>query len=322
MKSVIRFTLAQHVFFNLLFVLLMVAGAFSLMEMPVERYPEINFGTVFIDTYYPGATASEVEALITTKIEEALENLEDVEYYSSTSSTASSDIEVKFVDDSDYDALYDELRFKVISIQKDLPEDADPPTFTLLQTSEWMPVVVINLTGDRSNRALTLMAEELKIPLSQIEGVQEVKIQGEYIREFHVVLDPERMTRLGVTMDEVAQALESANVSIPAGDYTDEVGDLTVRVDERFRSREDVVRTIVRSDADGSFVRIEDVVSSAELGYRDPNVITSVNGLDSVSLYISKTDWGNALDVNKRILEIMDQYQPLFAEEGVDMVMT
>ncbi|MBU1003987.1 MAG: efflux RND transporter permease subunit [Proteobacteria bacterium] len=322
MRPVIRFTLAQKVFFNLIFVLLMVAGAFSVMQLPVERYPLVNFGKVFIHTTYPGASSTDVEALVTRKLEDALEDLQDVEFIESRSSHETSGLVIKFLDDTDYDGLYDELRFKILSRLDELPDEADPPRFTLITTSDWLPVVSINLMGQRSNRALTLMAKEMKVPLSQIAGVQEVKLEGEYKREFHVYLDPARLTALGVTFNEVASALQSANQSIPAGDYNNESGDFVVRVDEKFRTRDQVMGTLVRTDLDGSFVTVADVASRAERGYRDPSVIASINGQDCVTLKILKSEAGNALDIKERVDAILADFAPALDKEGVQLVIT
>jgi len=322
MRPVVRFTLAQTVFFNLIFALLMVAGAFSVMQLPVERYPLVNFGKVFITTIYPGASSTDVESLVTRKIEDVLEDLENVEYIDSSSSHETSVIEVKFLDDTDYDALYNELRFKVLSILDELPDEADPPRFTQITTSDWLPVVSINLVGERTNRALTLMGEELKVPLSQIPGVDEIRLEGEYQREFHVYLDPDRLAAQGVTFDEVAEALESANLSIPAGDYTNESGDFVIRVDEKFRSADQVMDTVVRSDADGSFVTVADLATRAEVDHRDPSVIASVNGQDCVTLKVLKSEQGNALDIKDEVDAILAQFEPTLAREGVQAVLT
>lgn len=322
MRGVVRFTISQAVFFNLIFVLLIVVGAFATLRLPVERYPLINFGKVFISTYYRGASPEEVESLITRKIEDAIEDLEDVEFIRSTSYRERSSVLVKFYDDTDYENLYKELRFRVMNVQKELPEDADPPGFVNIKTSDWLPVVSVNLAGDKSNRALTLMAEEMKSPLALIPGVQEVKLQGEYTREFHVFLDPERMARYGVTFEDVSNALRLANVSIPSGDFSDGAGEFVVKVDEKFRTREQVVNAIVRRDADGAFLRVKDVISRAFLSYRDPFVITSVNGRRGVTLQVVKTEQGNALDIKSAVVDLVEEFKPLFAKEGVEIVLT
>ena len=322
MKALVRFSLKQVVFFNLVFAVLMAVGAWALLALPVERYPEVNFGKVVITTIYPGASPQDMEALVTDKIEDALEDLEDVEFIRSKSYAQRSSIMVKFVDDSDYEALYDELRFKVLNIADELPDGADPPTFNMLQVSDWLPVVSVNIAGPRSNRSLTLMAEQMKIPLRRIPGVKEVKLQGEYEREFHVLLDPARMTALGVTFDQAAEALQSANTSIPAGDFTNGSGEFLVRVDERFRTRAEVMAVVVRSDADGSFVTVGDVADDARLSHRRPSVISSVDGRDCVTLQVLKSPQGNALDIAEQVRAVVDRFAPLLEREDVAIVLT
>jgi len=322
MRPVVRFSLGQRVLFNLIFVLLMVAGAFSVSRLPVERYPEVNFGKVLVTTIYPGASPRDVEALVTTKIEEALEGLEHVELIRSNSVRERSTLMVKFRDDTDYEGLYDELRFRVLSVLDELPAGVDPPRFELVKTSFWLPVVAVNLVGERSNRALTLMAEELGVPLSRIPGVVEAELVGDYQREFHVYLDPQRLNAQGVSFEQVALALQDANLTIPAGDFKDSSGEYVVQVDERFRSREQVVSTVIRRDLDGSFVTLEDLISQADVGYRDPHVIASVNGRDCVTIRILKALDGNALDIHEQVRRIVEEHAPSLKKQGVEVVLT
>ena len=322
MKPFFRYVLRQTVLVNLLFALAMAVGLFSLFDLPVERYPDVQMGKVQINTVLPGASPEEVESLITDQIEEALDDLESVEFIRSTSYRERSMIMVKFIDDTDYDKLYEELRLKVLSIMNELPNGIDPPRFTEIRVSEWLPVASVNLIGDRTNRALSLMAEEMKLHLRQIPGVKEVQLNGEYIREFHVYLNPRLLNKYGVTFDEVARALSEANISLPAGHYTDDGGEFVIVVDERYRSRQQIAETIIRRDSDGSFLTVGNVLSSARMSYRDPYVITSVNGKDCVTLRVIKTEDGNALDIMPMLEEIVARFQPLLEKEEVDAVLT
>jgi HAE1 family hydrophobic/amphiphilic exporter-1 len=318
----IRFTLGQRVLLNLFFVLLMVIGAWAMLRSPVERYPNIHFGKVWIETFYPGASPRDVEALITGKIEDALEDLDNVEYIMSHSYRERSAILVKFVDDTDYQAGYDELRFKVQGMLRDLPPDIDPPRFNELDVNDWFPAISVNVLGDRSNRALTLIAEDLKARLADINGLKEIKLVGEYTREYHVLLDPGRMRELGITFDQAASALGAADVIVPAGDFTTPGGELMLRVDERYRSRQQVMDTIVRTDADGSFVRISDIADDARLAHRKPFVISSVNGEDCVSLQLIKTRQGNAIRIAAEARRIVEQNKDRYSAEGVHLTLT
>jgi HAE1 family hydrophobic/amphiphilic exporter-1 len=322
MESVVRFTLRQQVLFNLIFVLLMLVGLFAISDLPVERYPKINFGRVIVTTIYPGASPHDVEALVTVELEQAIEGLEEVEYVRATSARERSTITVKFRDDTDYQRLFDELRFRVLGALGELPAGIDPPRFQQIDTAAWLPVVSVNLIGERSNRALTLLAETLQVSLAGIPGVNEAEIVGELTREFHVALDPRQLAAHGITFEEVAAALSDANIMVPAGDYADDSGEFVVRVDERFRSREQVVSTVVRRDADGSFITVADLITSAGLSSRDPHEILSVNGIDTVAVRLSKSVNSNALEIMRAVENIIAGARPMLAAQGVELVLT
>lgn len=322
MEAVIRFSLRQKVFYNLMFVVLIVVGFISLFAMPAERYPNFGFGEVIISTAYPGASSEEVESLVTRKIEEALESVDDVEWTSATSSSGFSSVRLKFIDDVNYERLYDEVRFEVLNIVSELPVGVDPPALMYAKVQDWLPVIMVNLVGDHENRALALMAKEMKTRLLALPDVQKVALSGKYVQEFHIMLDPERLRALGVSFDQAAIALEAANVSIPAGDFTDESGRYLVKMDERLHSLEQVLATVVRSDSDGSLVRVGDLVTGAGLGYRDPGVISSVNGKPSLGLRITKSDTGNAMEIRAQVQAVVNELAPVFKARDVELVLT
>lgn len=322
MRSVIAFTLNQKVLVNLAFLVLMILGVISILTIPVDRMPYVRMGKVHISAFLPGASPSDVESLVTKEIEDALDSLEQVEYIRSRSYRERSSILVKFVDDSDYQKLYDELRFKVLSIQNDLPMDMDPPKFTEITVDEWLPALNVILVGERSNRALSLIAEELKNEFARISGVKDVRLNGEYSREFHIDLSPAKMNRYMVTLEEVRKALLDSNVSIPAGDFDTGKTEYIVVVDERFKTQEDIEKVILRKDNEGSFVRVGDVMTKAEYSYRDPHVITSVNGKDCITIAVMKQSTGNAIDICNAVEEIVEKHTERLAASKVQPVIT
>ncbi len=322
MRRFIEFFLSQKVLINLLFLLLMVVGVVALRELPVERYPNVNMGKVMVTTFLPGAAPTDIEALVTREIEKSLDDLEEVEFIKSTSYRGRSSIMVKFVDGVDFAELYKELRLKVLGIMPNLPRGIEPPEFQEVDVNYWLPVVTVNLVGDRSNRTLTLMAEELKLLIKRIKGVENVRLTGELVREFHIFIDPVRLEILGLTFEDVATAIKGTNLSIPAGDYENENGEFVVVVDELFRSRADIEKTIIRLDGDGAPVSIGDVMSGAEITYRDPLYLSAVNGQDSVGLKVVKSDGGSALKIVAEIEEIVAGFRGRLAREGVKIILT
>ncbi len=322
MIQIVLFSLRQKVVLNLLFVLLMVVGAFTLLRMPVERYPNIQFGKMYINTFLPGASAKDVETLVTKEIEKGLEDLEEVEYIRSTSYGERSNIVIKFVDDSDYEKRFDDVRLKVLSIVGDLPDRAEPPIFNFLDVNDWFPTISVNVAGKHANTSLTEIAETVKIPLAQINGVKEVTVSGDYTREFHLILSRDKLRIYGMTFLDVATVLAKGNVSFPAGYAATDKGEFVVRVDEQFSSREDLLTAVMRRDGDGSFVRLQDVVEAAYFSYQDPFLMTSLNGEDCVTLHILKHRDGNALFIAENVRKILQEMQPAYAEMGVSLTAT
>ncbi|MCG7926458.1 MAG: efflux RND transporter permease subunit [Candidatus Thiodiazotropha taylori] len=322
MRDLVAFSLKQRVFYNLMFVVLIVVGFITLFALPAERYPNFGFGEVIISTVYPGASPVEVESLVTRKIEDALEQVDDVEWINSTSFSGRSNIRVKFIDDSDYDTLFNEVRFEVLNVISELPQGVDPPQLLNAKVQDWLPVIAVNLLGEQSNRALALMGEEIKTRILKVPEVQQVEFSGKQTQEFHIYLDAQKLRELGVTFDQVAQALIGANHTIPAGKYTNDSGEFLVKMDERFNNLEQVQSTVVRRDADGSLVKVSDLASQIGMDYRDPIVIASVNGKPSLGLKIIKSEKGNAMKIRDQVIAIVEEFRPTLKAQGVDLVLT
>ncbi len=322
MDSIVRFSLKQKVFYNLLFVLMFVAGFFAVNELPIERYPNVNFGEVVITTVYPGASPSDVEALVTQKIEDSLGSIENIEWLKATSYPERSYVHLKFIDDTDYKYLFNEVRLNILNIINELPAETDPPLIDNYTVNDFYPVVTINISGSQDNRALTLIAKEIKTHLEKLPGINKITIDGEYIREFHINLDPKKLRLYGVTYNEVAQALKDINLSIPAGSVNTPYGNYLIKVDETFNNRGQIINSIIRKDGDSNFLRLKDLITNARLDYRDPIVISSVNGKNVIALKIVKSDTGDALSIKKDIQATLKQLKPLIDQEQLSIAFT
>ncbi len=322
MKSVVRFSIKQTVFINVVFVILVIAGVFSILTIPVENMPSVGIGKVFIDVIYFGASAEDVEELVTKKVEDALDGLKYVEFVQSTSQRNVSSVMVKFIDDSDYKDLYDELRFRILNIKDELPAGADEPIFYYIDTHVWLPVIMANITGDLPPRSLKLLAEELKAQILSLPDVRNVEISGAYDKEFHVSIDPEKLRRYGITFNQAAEAVRSANTKIPTGRFRSEATEYMLDAGRKLRTQEEVLNIVVRRDGDGNFIRIRDLVTHARISYRDPTRIPSVNGENTLSLRVIKEVQGNAITISERVKDVSQKFEELHQKDGIQMVFT
>ena len=328
MKSLIKFGIEQSVLVNTIFIGLIIFSAFlAVPNIPIDRYPNIRFGEVQIITQYPGASPEEVERLVSDVIEESLRGMEHVEFVRSSSITRQSFVQVKFEDDTDYDKLYDELRFRVLSIQNQLPVvDGDPltPIFNELDVDEWLPVIQLNLVSKNpdvpiSSRGLTLLAKDLRVRLLQIEGVKDVPLLGNDPEQFIVALDVNRLEQHRITIQEVVGALRSTGTAPPAGSIDTNQGERLIRADTRFRTRDDVLNVVIRRDGNGNFIRVSDVIDFNKTGISsiEGATITSVNGFDTVGCKVLKHKTGNAIEIKEHVEKILADF--LRSNEGIDV---
>ncbi len=326
MKNFVNFTLKQTVFVNVVFVILMVAGVYSVFNTPVENLPPVAIGKVFITTVDYGASAADVEQLVTREIEDAIDGLEQVEYVQSTSMRNVSSVLVKFIDDSDYRHLYDELRLRVLNIRSQLPDNVDDPIFTYLDSQSWKPVIIANLVANDgaqlSNNSLRLLAEDLKDELGKVDGIQEIELSGDYYQEFQVHLDPQKLRDFGISFAAAGQAIADANIKLPSGRYRNGNQNTLLDTGQTFNRQQQVLDIAIRRDGDGNFIRVRDLATSAGISYRDPDTISTVNGQDTVILRVKKQDSANAITIAEQIKAQVAQFDQRHKLDSVHTVLT
>ncbi len=315
-------TLKNKTFLNIVYLIIFAAGIYAMFNIPVENMPSVDMGEVYITTYYYGASAEDVENLITTQIEKAIEGIENVQFVESRTHRNRSSVHVKFVDDADYSELFSRVRLQVLNIRSKLPEGCEDPKFLFIDTHWWISVIRVNLFGQASESSRKDMADRLKTELKAIEGVRDIEISGQSKNEFHVSLSPEKLRGLGVTFAEVVDALRSAGQKIPTGNFSTDSSEFILDSGSDFSRQEDVLNVIVRKDGFGNFVRIRDVVTSAMMGSPDPMLITSINGEDTTSLTVRKEDRANSLKIARQVKQICDRFADKHKADGLRIAYT
>lgn len=331
MRGLIRFGLRQAVLMNILFVGVVVfAAAWAIPRLPVDRYPNFSFGEVTVTVPWPGASAEEIERLVTKPLEDSLRGMRDLEFVKATSIRGQSELQIKFVDDTDYEALYQELRLRILTTQNRLPTvNGKPlaPFFAEVETDQWLPVIQAALVGDGSpqaadRRQLLLLAKELRLRLENLDGIKRVDLLGDSTEQYDLVLDPARLRATGTTLAQVADTLAAAGIEVPAGRLADDGTERTIRIDGRFRSAGDLDRVVVRVDGTGNALTVGDLVDHGASGPRriDSAIIVTTNGLDTVICKVVKEPWANAGDIKDLTLAELARFQEDRAGNGFTIV--
>ena len=296
---------------NLVMITVMAFGVYAWIVLPRELTPEIKLKSATVTTLYPGASSDEVERLVTTPIEDAIEeDVSDIDIMLSTSSVGRSVVILQFEDipERDFDKQMQKLRSaveRVNDLPAELPED---PRVEELDISAGFPMITAVVSGSLPEARMKDIAERLRDDILDIPNIGSVQIAGVREREIWVQLDPDRLSGYGIAMPEVAAALRAQNLDLPAGSMDIGAAEYIVRTVGQYRSMADIENTVVRSTARSGPVRVGDLGDVLDT-YQKPRTLARLNGAPSMSLTIQKKKDGNTIRLVREVRELVDARQ-------------
>ncbi|MEE8347014.1 MAG: efflux RND transporter permease subunit [Dehalococcoidia bacterium] len=218
--------------------LVALLGIFAATQINQELFPDIDFPAITIVTQFPGASPDSVSEEVSEPIESAISNVAGLERLQSTSDDGVSLIIAEFDFGTDMEKREEEIASSVSSLT--FTTGVDEPVVNRIDFSEF-PILAFTMFGERSQTEIDALAEDIVVPaLERIDGVFSVTITGTSEKRLVVSLDPERMARLGVTVDDVKETLEENNLSTPSGFAVEDGKILPVRTEHKLSSTEDV----------------------------------------------------------------------------------
>ena len=291
----------------LLFVGVMVFGLFSLMNLAVDQYPEIEIPQISVITMYPGANAADIETNITRVLEDNLNTVSNLKKLTSKSQDNVSMITVEFEYGSDLNEGANEIRDVVSRVQSQLPDDIDYPTIFKFSTS-MIPVMMLAVTAEESYPALNkILDDKLVNVLNRVDGVGAVSIIGAPEREVQVNVDPAKLEAYNLTVEQLGQIIAAENVNIPSG--TIDVGNNTfnIKADGEFKLS-DEMRKVVVSNAGGRTVKLSDVAQIRDT-LEKSTMDERVNGQRGVRVMFQKQSGANTVNIVHEIQSRLPEIQ-------------
>lgn len=283
----------------LIFVALIVMGVYSLTQLPVDLYPEMELPFVVVFTTYPGASASDIESNVTKPMENALNSISKLKEITSTSSDATSVVFMNFEYGTNLDEASNDIRSALSMVERVLPEDCEKPTIIKFSTS-FMPIVFYAITAKESYAGLEkILDEKIVNPLNRIEGVGSVALSGVPGRKVYIDVDPRRMEAYNLTIEQIGNVLRAENLNMPAGYLEMGKTDYPLRIQGEF-PESDVVKNIVISSFNGNAVYLKDVAEVRDT-IRETKLDTKINGVKGMSMYVQKQSGGNTVKVTKEV---------------------
>lgn len=285
----------------LIFVGLMVMGLYSLVQLPVDLYPEMELPFVVVYTTYPGASAADIESNVTRPLEDVLNSVSKLKEMTSTSSDGSSVIFMQFDYGTNLDEASNDIRSNLNFIERYLPAGSERPTIMKFSTN-MMPVIFYTITADESYAGLEkILDEKIVNPLNRIEGVGSVSLAGVPGRKIYVDVDPLKMEAYNLTVEQIGNVISAENMNMPAGYIEMGKTDYPLRIQGEF-PESDMLKNLVISNYNGHAVYLRDIAVVRDT-VRESKLDTRVNGERGMVMYVQKQSGGNTVRVTEEVDE-------------------
>ncbi|MGD9724123.1 MAG: efflux RND transporter permease subunit [Pirellulales bacterium] len=281
-----------------------VMGAVSYFELSVDLFPKVDFPVVSVSANLPGTSPQEMETSVTRHIEEAVNTVSGVDELQSTVSEGMTTVVAQFVLEKDGDVAAQEVRDKLSSIMRLLPEGIETPLVDKFDLDA-TPIMSIGISGRRDVREVTEMVKrEIQEVLPKVPGVGRVFLTGGRTRAINVVLDTHQLTSFGLSVEDVRRAILTQHLEVPGGIVHQGSRELVLRTLGRLNTARQIDELIITT-RDGYPIRVKDVGRAVD-SVEEPRGLTRLDGENAVSLFVQKQSGSNTVKVADGVLRLLD----------------
>lgn len=309
-KEKLFFFIRKPRFALVISVCIVILGIISILSLKQESYPDVTPPQVNVSASYQGASAEVIESSVATVLENKLNGVENLSYMTSTSYDGSYSLTLYFKVGSDKNINLMNVQNRIQQVQSQLPEDVQRTGVTAVSKTAGAGAVILTLypeSGNWSQLDLTNYGSiYIKDELKRVDGVADVNVFGAGNYSMRIWLDPQKMAGLNVSVSEVKTAIANQNTQVTAGALgqlpTDEKNALqiTLKTKGRLDDVKEFENIIIRSNTDGSNVRIKDI-ARVELGAESYSNLGLVNGKPSAVVVISQLPDANVINLSKAV---------------------
>lgn len=315
LNSIIKFALNNRLVVLLGSVLLMLAGAYTATNMEVDVFPDLNAPTVVVMTEARGMAPEEVERLVTFPVETAVNGATDVRRVRSSSTTGFSIVWIEFDWGTDIYRARQIVSEKLAMVNETLPNNVGSPTLGP-QSSILGEVMIMGLTADTTSlQELRTIADwTIRPRLLSTGGVAQVTVIGGDIKEYQILLDPERMKHFGVSLDEVITVTKGMNENATGGVLYEYSNEYLIQGQLSTNKVEDLAKSVVKT-VDDSPILLENI-ADVKIGNKEPKIgLASVDGKSAVIITVTKQPATGTIELTQKIEQSLSDLQTTLSSD-------
>ncbi|MCX6267397.1 MAG: efflux RND transporter permease subunit [Bacteroidetes bacterium] len=314
--SITELAIKRPTLIVVIFAVLTFLGVISYFSLNYELFPKYSQPVLVIVAPYPGASPSEVENSVTKKIEDAISSLEDIDNIQSTSSEGNSVVVIIFKTSADMDRALENATRKVANIEYLLPKDVRKPIISNFSMDD-IPIMRLGITSKiPSTELYDLVKNKIKPMISTVNGISQVAILGGEEREIRINVDNEKLKAHKLSILQVTQAIQTANMEFPTGKIKDQSQEVIIRLSGKFIALEDLKSLVISNSIDGSPVRLEDIAEVQD-AKKETTSINRFNGQNSLGVLIFKQPDGNEVEISEKVREAIAHIEELYQPQQV-----
>ncbi len=304
MKNLIEHFVKYPILANIVIAITLLGGVVALVNTKKSFFPTRADKFINVTVAYPGASPEEMEEGVTLKIEESLKAIAGVDEITSTSSENSANVSIEIIDSFDIDDIYTQVKNAVDGINS-FPAGAEKPIiFKQRQqsTAQWL-----GLTGDVDLKTLKFYAEEVEDGLLATGKISQVAVSGFPPLEISIEVSEETLRRYNLSFDDVANAVRFNNTDVSAGSIKSDREEILIRAKAKDTDAEDIADIVVRSNPDGSTIRLSDIARVTEQ-FADQPFKGFLNGDQAVFVEVKKLETEDLQIISEAVKEYVTKF--------------
>ncbi|MCH8335442.1 MAG: efflux RND transporter permease subunit [Proteobacteria bacterium] len=296
---------------------IIIAGVVTYANAPKEAEPDLNIPIVYVNIKHEGISPEDSERLLIRPMEQEIRTIEGIEELIGNAYEGGANIQIEFDAGTDTDVALQDVRAKVDIAKAKLPNETEEPTVTEVKFSRFDPMLVLNLAGDVPERALTVLARDLKEKIEGVSGVLEVNLVGVREELLEVVVDPLAMESYGLDQAQIFSLVDRNNRLVAAGALHTGEGRFPIKVSGVFESAEDVLEMPIKVVGE-RVVHFKDV-AEVRRTYKDAESYARLNGKPALAIEVVQRSGANVIGTVDEIKALIEDDQRSWPD-GISIV--
>lgn len=306
--SIYKTAIEKPVTTSLIFIGVIIVGLFALAKLPIDQFPEMEPPYVSVMCTYPGNSGSEIETNLTKLLENSLNSIEGLDEMTSTSKDNVAVVSMKFQWGQNMDETVNDVRSALDMISDNLPDGCGKPIVFKFNTS-MMPILMYAITAEESYSGLDKILEEnVTNVLNRVDGIGNLSVMGAPERYVYVDVDQQKIDAYGISLEQVAQAVQTNNIDVSSGTVKMGKEQYGLRVKSEFKESAEINNLVVTTTPQGKKVFIKDIATVRDT-IKDLFLDSKVNSQEGCRLIIMKQSGANTVQICKDVKKLMEGIQ-------------